>query len=109
MNNINNEEINELSSLEQSSHQLLTQRQVFESQLIEVESALQEIETTNKTYKIIGHVMVLYEKDKLKEELNSKKEILNLRIKNIIKQEEKLKEKSNNLRKKVMTDLKKEE
>lgn len=109
MENINNEDINELSSIEQSSHQLLSQRQAYQSQLIETESALEEIEKTDKAYKIIGHVMVLSDKKKLNEELNSKKEMLNLRIKSLIKQEEKLKEKSNDLRKKVMKDLKKEE
>ena len=109
MKNINHDEMNELSSLEHSSHQLLTQRQNFQSQLVETESALEEINSTEKAYKIIGHVMVLSDKKKLIEELKSKKEMLDLRIKSLIKQEEKLKEKSNDLRKKVISSLKKEE
>jgi prefoldin beta subunit len=103
---MNNEDINELSRLEQSSHQLLSQRQVFQSQLIETESALEEINFTEKVYKIIGHIMVLSDKKKIEDELKSKKEMLDIRIKSILKQENKLKEKSTELRNKVMKNVK---
>jgi prefoldin beta subunit len=106
MTNQNNEEINELSRLEQSSHQLLSQRQVFQSQLVETESALNEVNKTEKVYKIIGHIMVLSDKEKINEELKSKKDMLDIRIKSILNQEEKIKSKSNDLRKKVIKGFK---
>ena len=106
MEKINDEDIKELSSLEQSSHHLLTQRQSYQAQLVETESALNEIDSSNIVYKIIGHIMVLSEKEKIKKELQNKKEMLDIRIKSLLKQEEKIKEKSIDLRKKVMKNLK---
>ncbi len=101
------ESINKLQMIEQNVQSLLMQKQQFQAQLFEVESALKEIEKTDEAYKIVGNVMIKTDKAVLKKELDAKKEIVDLRIKNIDKQEKQLKDKAETLQKEVMSKLKK--
>lgn len=101
------EKIMQLQLLEQNLQNLLLQKQTFQTQVLEIETALAEIEKVkDSAYKIIGSVMVLTKKDELKKDLFSKKEILELRIKNIEKQEQKIKEKSQEIQKEVAKEIK---
>lgn len=103
------QEINELQLLEQNLQSFLMQKQNFQSQLLEVESALEELnKSPSKSYKIIGPIMVSATKEDLEKELNSKQEVLNLRIKNLEKQEQKIKEKVAELQNSVMKKLQSE-
>ena len=100
-------DIRELQLIEQNLSNLLMQKQNFQAKLIEDESALKEIEkTTKETYKILGTIMVAVDKEELKKEINEEKEIINLKIKNIEKQENKLKEHAEELQKEVLKNLK---
>ncbi|MBN1385537.1 prefoldin subunit [Candidatus Woesearchaeota archaeon] len=102
------QKINQLTMIEQSMHQLLSQKQGFQAQLMEVESALSELDRTDKAYRIVGNIMVAADKKPLKEELGSKQDILNLRIKNIEKQENSLKDKAKSVQTEVMETIRKE-
>jgi chaperonin cofactor prefoldin len=51
--------------------------------------------------------MIAAEKEELTKELTSKKEIVDIRVRSIDKQEQKLKEKAETLRAEIMKDLKK--
>jgi len=97
--------INQLQLLEQSMQNLLMQKQQFQLQQVEIESALKELEKVNEAYKIVGNIMILSEKDDLKTDLTSKKEIIELRIKNMEKQENQLREKATKLQDEVMKDM----
>lgn len=99
------QKINQLQLYEQSLQNLLLQRQQFQAQLNEVEAAIKELETTKEAYRIIGNVMVLSKKDELKKELESKREMLNIRIKSITKQENQIKEKALQLQSEVMKNI----
>jgi len=102
------EEIMQLQILEQNLQNILMQKQQFQSQLNESESALKELEKSKgDTYKIIGTVMIASNKTDLKKELKEKQETNDLRIKNIEKQEKLIKEKSTELQNKVMKSMKK--
>ena len=101
------EKIAQLQLMEQNLQNFLIQKQTFQAQLMEIESALKEIENTDTTYKIVGNVMVKVRKDDLKKDLKHRKEVLELRIKNIEKQEEKVKEKAKKTRESVLEDIKK--
>lgn len=101
------ESISKLQLIEQNVQNLLMQKQQFQAQLFELESALKEIEKTDEAFKIIGNVMIKADKTAMKTELNSKKEIINLRLKNIDKQEKQMKDKAEALQKEVMGKLKK--
>lgn len=99
------EKINQLQAIEQNLQHLLQQRQQFQMQLMEVESAQEEIQKTEKVYKIIGNIMVATEKSSLDKDLSEKKERVALRMKSIEKQETKLKEQAKTLREEVMQNM----
>jgi len=81
--------IQSMRFLEQSIQNLILQKQAFEIELTETESALKEIEKSGEdVFKIIGQLMIKTEKSKIKEELLSKEKILKLRINALEKQEE---------------------
>jgi len=100
-------DINQLQLLQHNLQNILLQKQQFQKQLAEIDSALKEIETSSNTYKIIGNIMVATKKAGLQKDLKQKKEILDLRLKNFEKQEQTLKEKAEELQTKVMEQLKK--
>ena len=97
--------LNQLQMLEQSMQNLLMQKQQFQLQQVEIESALKELEKVNEAYKIVGNIMVLSKKDDLKADLTSKKEIVELRIKNMEKQENQLREKASKLQNEVLKGM----
>ena len=100
------QKIAQLQLMEQNLQSFLMQRQQFQSQLIEVESALKEIETAKETYKIIGNIMVNTSKEDLKKDLEEKKGILELRIKSLEKQETQIKEKASKTQAEVLEKIK---
>ena len=97
--------LNQLQLLEQSMQNLLMQKQQFQLQQVEVESALKELENVEEAYKIVGNIMVLSKKSGLKDDLTSKKEIVELRVKNIEKQETQLREKASKLQSEVLKEM----
>ena len=70
------QKISQLQMFEQSLQNFLGQKQQFQIQLVEIESALNELENTDKAYKIVGNIMVETDKNELKADLQSKKEML---------------------------------
>ena len=103
------QKIGQLQMFEQSLQNFLGQKQQFQVQLVEVESALGELESTNKAYKIIGNIMVENDKNELKADLQSKKEMLELRIKTMEKQETQVREKTSKLQSEILKKIKKED
>lgn len=100
------EKINQLQLYEQSMQNFLVQRQQFQAQLLEIESALKEIEGTKEVYKIVGNIMVSSNKEDIKKELSSKKDMFELRIKSLEKQENQIKEKAKKLQSEIAEKLK---
>ncbi len=98
--------ISRMQLLEQNIQNFLMQKQQFNAQLVEVNSALEEIEKTDTAYKIIGNVMVLSKKEDLKKDLQSRREMAELRIKAIEKQENEIKEKAKKLQQEVLSEMK---
>ena len=99
--------IAQLQALEQNIQNVVMQKQTFQQQTVEIDNALDEISSSKgAVYKIIGNIMVSTEKDHISKELNSKKEIISLRIKSIEKQESQLKEKASSLQSKVLSQIK---
>ena len=104
------QKIEQIQLIEQNLQNILGQKQNFQAQLLEVENALEELnKSKDKIYKIVGSIMVLSEKNDVEKYLNSKKEIMELRIKNLEKQEDKLKEKVNEFQQEVLKELKNKE
>ena len=84
--------INQLQLLQQNLQNIAAQKQQYENQLIELDSALTELLTTNKAYKIVGKLMIASSKEKLKKELEEKKEMARLRLHHFTTQEDRLKQ-----------------
>lgn len=104
------QKISKLQLLEQNLQNFLLQKQNFSAQLMEIDNALEELDKSKEknAYKIVGTIMVSIPKEELKKDLNSKKEVVELRIKNIEKQEKKIRDQSNDLQKEVMEKFKNE-
>ncbi|HDI03042.1 MAG TPA: prefoldin subunit beta [Candidatus Pacearchaeota archaeon] len=92
---------------EQALQNLLLQKQSFQLELLETENALSEVKSTKgDVFKIVGPVLVKAKKEDLIPELEKKKEILELRIKSIEKQEQEMKEKLTKEREEALKKLK---
>ena len=88
--------ISRLQMLEQRLQALIMQKQTFQSQILESDTALGEIEGAKES---IGNVMVSVKKTDLKKDLASKKEVAELKVKNLEKEEKKLREEAETLQK----------
>jgi prefoldin beta subunit len=99
------EKIGQIQLIQQNLENFSSQRQQFQMQQTEIETALAEMENSSQNYKIIGNIMVLSDKDKLRKDLEEKKEMLMIRIGSIEKQEEKMKNKAEEIQKDVMKNL----
>ena len=100
--------IQELSMLQQNVANISAQKQQFVSQLSEFNSADKALDKTNTAYKIIGNIMIATNKDDLKKNIQEKKEMLNIRIKTLEKQENAMEEKAEAMQKEIMSNIKKE-
>ncbi|MEK6830309.1 MAG: prefoldin subunit [Nanoarchaeota archaeon] len=103
----NDKKIQEMSILEQNLQNILFQKQAFELELDETNSALKEIVMSgDEVFKIIGQLMIKTEKSKIKNELLEKQKILDMRIKSFEKQETYLREKIDKIREELTSSLK---
>ena len=100
------EKINQLQNLEQNINNLISQKQQYQTQNMEIDNALSQLEHTDKVFRIIGNIMVASEKDTVKKELSEKKEVIDLRLKNFDKQEEKLRGRATELQHDVLKEMK---
>jgi prefoldin beta subunit len=98
--------INQLQLLQQNMQNILVQKQQIESQLSELNSAVTQLKTTEKAYKIVGKIMISASKEELLKDLEDKKEMNEIRLKNLIKQEEQLKKNVEEVQKEVMKEMK---
>ncbi len=104
---MNEQKIQEMQILEQRLQNTLMQKQAFQMELAETNSALKEMEKAGEeVYKIIGQLMIKSEKGKIQEELANKKKILELRIKTFEKQEDSLTGQLDKLRDEVTKTMK---
>lgn len=86
----------------------MTQKQQLELDLAQVEQALSELETLDDSaviYKSIGSLLVKSERPKVASELNERKDLLNMRINVLGKQEERLRSQVKDLQQKLQRDL----
>ena len=82
------DKIYELQVLEQNLQNLILQKQAFQMELSETESALEEINKSGEeVFKIIGQLMIKKNKEEIKKDLEEKQKILNMRLKPFEKQE----------------------
>ena len=98
--------LEQLQLTEQGLQNLLLQKQVFQLEFNETNNALEEIKKVKgQVYKIVGSIMFSSAKEDVEKELERKKQILELRIKAIEKQEEGLKNQLTEVRDEVLKSL----
>ncbi len=97
--------VNQLQLLQQNLQNILLQKQQVESSLIELTSASAELQQTDRAYRIVGKIMIASPKETLLADINQKKEIAELRLKNISQQEENIKKNLESLQKEAVREL----
>jgi len=85
----------QLQQYQQQAQVLAMQKQQLEMQLAEIENALDELKglKAKTVFKSVGPVLVKTETAKIKKELAETKDLIDVRVKSIDKQEELLKKK----------------
>ncbi len=102
---------NMIAQLQQTQQQLqmvITQKVQLENSLKELENAIQEVEKVDEgtpIFKTVGTILVKASKDEVLKELKEKKETFEIRIKTLERQESKLKERLQELQKKIKSML----
>jgi len=100
-------EIQELQMSEQALQNLLLQKQAFQMELSETENALKEIKSSKEDiFKIVGQIMLKADKQETEKELSHKKDILQLRLNSVEKQEKSVKERVEKLREELSKKIK---
>lgn len=95
--------IQEMQFLEQNLQNLLMQKQAFQMELTETTSALEEIEKSGEdVFKIVGQLMIKSDKPIVVSDLTKKKDLLELRMKSIEKQETALTNKLEEIREEIL-------
>jgi len=86
-------QIAQLQQLQQQHQAVATQRSQIEALLREIEAALNELEKSSEDsviYKSVGEILFKADKQKLLEELKERKDMMELRLKTMSKQEERI-------------------
>lgn len=105
MNKETEQKISQLQNMEQNMQGFLQQKQQFQTQLLEIESAIKGMEGKEEAYKIIGNIMIKTQSEDLSKDLKEKKEMLEIRVKNVEKQEQLIKDKAKKLQEEVMKEM----
>ncbi len=102
------EKIQQLQLFEQNLQNFIMQKQTMQMQIVELESALDELKKTETAYRIVGNIMVKANKEELVKDLESKKEVSALRVKTIEKQEAMIRERAAKIQTEVLGEIKEE-
>ncbi len=100
--------IAQLQQLQQQLQMVVTQKVQLENSLKETENAIQEVEKVGDDtpiFKTVGTILVKTSKEDILKELKEKKDTFEIRIKALERQEEKLKERLQDLQKKIKSLL----
>ena len=99
--------IQEIQILEQNFEQLLQQKHLFNMEISETDLALKEIEKSDgDVFKLVGgQVIIKTTKEKLSQDLKHKKNMLELRMKSIDKQEKEFSDRIEELRQRILTKI----
>ena len=84
----------DLQACQQQIQTVLIQKESLNIQSMEIDKALDELKKVKKeeVFKAVGPILIKSEKEKLSKELEERKETIELRLKSLQKQENRLKE-----------------
>jgi prefoldin beta subunit len=102
------EKIANMQVIDQKLQASIMQKQNLQAQLLENENALAELKKDVKeAFRILGNIMIKADPKELMKEVESNIETLNVRIKNIEKQEIRLRNELTELQNEIMKKMKK--
>ena len=102
------DKVERLQKLEQNLQGVIVQKQTFQAQATELENALEEVtKSSENPFRVIGGIMVEVDKETLKKELESKKDVAEIRVKSFEKHEARVVEEIKELQGEVLKQLKK--
>jgi len=93
----------EAQSYQQNLQMVATQKEALNLQIIETGKALEELSKPSKedVYKIVGPVLIKVKRAEAKKDLESKRDLITLRMKTLEKSETKIKEKIEDLKERL--------
>lgn len=97
-----------LQQLQETLQTVLAQKQQLDLELIEIDRALSELEKVSDDvviYKSIGSLLIRTDKAKVTSELSERRELTNMRVSVLTKQEERLRSQIKELQEKLQKDL----
>ncbi len=97
-----------LQQLQETLQAVLAQKQQLDAELLEIDRALSELDKTPEEaviYKSIGSLLIRTDKAKITSELNERKELTNMRVSVLTKQEERLRSQIKELQERLQKDL----
>lgn len=100
------EKLQRLQAFEQNLQAMLVQKQQFQAQLFEIDGALKELSGTKQAFRILGNIMVESDPNALQQNLREQRDVLELRITAVDKQEKQFREKAKKLQEEVMAGMK---
>ena len=100
-----NDKIQQLTMLEQNLNAIISQKQQFNKQFLDIENALSELTNQDEAYEIVGNVMIKKSSKDISKNLNEKKELIKIRLSTLTKQESDLKSQVVELQDEVMKNL----
>ena len=98
----------QLQQLQQQAQAVMTQKSQIEGLIRETEAALKELEKSPDDaiiYKSVGELLFKSEKPKLLEELKERKDMMDIRLKTMAKQEERIQGRFNQLQEQLKISL----
>jgi len=98
----------QLQQLQQQAQAVMTQKAQIEGLIRETEAALKELEKSPDDaiiYKSVGELLFKSEKPKLLEELKERKDMMDIRLKTMAKQEERIQGRFNQLQEQLKMSL----
>jgi len=102
------EKMQQIQFFQENLQAILMQKQAFQMELSETISALKEVENSKEdVYKLIGQLMIKTPSQKIVEELKNKEKIIEIRLKRLEDQEEKLNSEVKKVRNEFIKDSKK--
>lgn len=99
--------LNQAQLYQQQMQGILTQKETLNVQMVELSTALDELEKTKDqdVYKVSGPLLIKSKKTEVKKDLEEKKELIDVKLKTLEKSEEKIKKKLDDLREQLTKGL----
>ncbi len=105
MSSSKDDKLQELAGFEATLNKVISQKFSCQNELLEVESALEELKSSDDNYKIVGNILIKTDKKRLESDLVDTKKILSQRFSHLEKEQSKLEVKAERLQSNLMKEL----